>query len=275
MVSRHSRDFPIERTPAFATGNGATLAFELIADDQTRRVFGYLVVQGTSGDGLPAGIHSGTGARTDRQAFDAACREHALRMAAMLRLPGRICLSFALETIANYRYGAHAVLRSAQRWGISADRLVFVLPVDRPPLEPCRARRWASAIHNRGATFALSVGRATSRPVDTVIGYRPDVVILGEQLIRSIDHHDIRRFELSGIVGSCISTGASVVAKGVSTEGERNALFGLGIRLLHGSFTVQSGTTAPATPAARIAPAGLLRDLECTPRLLGPAKGSD
>lgn len=254
MVGRHQPHPPIERTSTFAMENGVTLAFQLIADDNRRRLFGYAVVQGKTNDDILAERPARTRIASGVQAFDAACREDAFRMAAMLRLPGKICLSIAPETISDYRYGLHAALRSAQHWGISTDRLVFVMPVERPPLEPIKARRWASAIHNRGALLALSVGRATWRPIEAVIGYRPDIVMLDEQLTRSIDHDDARRFELSGIIDICNSTGATIIAKGVMSEGERIALVTLGIRLLHGDFTVHSEASSPTTPVGRNVP---------------------
>ena len=73
----------------------------------------------------------------------------------------------------------------------------------------------------------------------------PDVVKLDMDLVRGIDTHRTKRSIVGSMVTLCHEMGATVVAEGVETEAERDALIDLGCDLLQGYLLAKPGPPFP------------------------------
>ena len=63
---------------------------------------------------------------------------------------------------------------------------------------------------------------------------RPDFVKVDPSLVREIDGHRIKQEAMASLVNIAGTLGADVIAEGVETEGEADALRRLGVRLAQG-----------------------------------------
>ncbi len=73
----------------------------------------------------------------------------------------------------------------------------------------------------------------------------PDVVKLDMDLVRGIDTHRTKRSIVGSMVTLCHEMGATVVAEGVETTAERDALIDLGCDLLQGYLLAKPGPPFP------------------------------
>ncbi|MFM0095613.1 EAL domain-containing protein [Paraburkholderia nemoris] len=94
-------------------------------------------------------------------------------------------------------------------------------------LEPLRRRSVRIAVDDVGAGFAN---------MRHVINLHPELIKLDSSLIRSIDVHSNRRALVSAMVSFANETGSTIVAEGVETADELNALKALGVTTAQGYF---------------------------------------
>ena len=64
--------------------------------------------------------------------------------------------------------------------------------------------------------------------------FQPDLIKLDMDLVRGIDADAPRRHIVNHLVRLCADLGVAVIAEGVETAAERNALLDLGITLMQG-----------------------------------------
>jgi EAL domain-containing protein (putative c-di-GMP-specific phosphodiesterase class I) len=88
----------------------------------------------------------------------------------------------------------------------------------------------------------------------------PEIVKVDMSLVRAVDGDPVRRKIVESITSASHDLGTSVVAEGVETEAERDALADLGVDLLQGylfgrpqrsaATAIEAGSAGPARPAA-------------------------
>jgi PAS domain S-box-containing protein len=128
-----------------------------------------------------------------------------------------------------------------------------VLELSGPPTDDLMAVR--RSVASLGPTVVMAVDDAG----DTGIGYSelatlaPKLIKLGMSTTRGIETDSVKQALVTGMVSFAKSTGSELVAKGVETESELQALVELGIRLGQGRLF---GMPAPVEAFAGIGPAG-------------------
>jgi EAL domain-containing protein (putative c-di-GMP-specific phosphodiesterase class I) len=108
-------------------------------------------------------------------------------------------------------------------------------------------------LRRMGFRIALDDLGAGYAGLNSFVELQPDVVKLDMVLIRDIDRHKHKQELISRVVSLCHDLGAIVVAEGVETQGERDALVAMNCDLLQGYLF--------GRPARR---------LRCGPRFSGP-----
>ncbi len=137
-----------------------------------------------------------------------------------------------------------------------ASRVVFEL-TERAPLdqivdavdrvERLRTMGFRVAIDDLGAGFA---GLATLALI------QPDFVKIDMSLVRAIDRDERRRKIVSSLSALCHDMDIKVIAEGVETAGERDALVGCGCDLLQGYLLGHPMRSIPAQPLGAPSPVG-------------------
>ncbi|PSJ61525.1 diguanylate phosphodiesterase [Mesorhizobium soli] len=174
-------------------------------------------------------------------AFDAACRERAVEMAASFGVRCGLSLNVSASAICDHRYGLHTTLRAAQRVGWPAGRLIFEMTEQEPVEDKAKLSRWMAAARNRGVTVAIDDFGAGYAGINSLLQLRPDMVKLDMELVHGIDADRSRRAIVKGVVDACAAFGCRVVGEGVETEAEFTVLASLGIGLMQGYLFARPG----------------------------------
>jgi EAL domain-containing protein (putative c-di-GMP-specific phosphodiesterase class I) len=108
----------------------------------------------------------------------------------------------------------------------------------RQALAPWRARGLRLAVDDAGAGYAS---------LQHVLMCAPDLVKLDMALVRGVDGDPVRRALVAAVLQFAAAAGIEVVAEGVETEAERDALVELGVPLLQGFFLGRPADRAAVT----------------------------
>ncbi len=231
-----------------------TMAFQPIVDMRTRSVFAYeALVRGPQGQG--AGSILETVNTTNRYAFDQGCRVRAIDLASRLGLGAQGAL-LSINFLPNAVYDPAACIRltlaTARRNGFPLDRLLFEF-TESERVEHEHLGRIISAYKALGFRTAIDDFGAGYSGLTLLAKFQPDIVKLDMELIRDIDTDRVKRLLVAGMVGVCREIGVEVLAEGIETLGEHQALLDLGVWLQQGFLLAKPGfecLPAVAWPAA-------------------------
>lgn len=219
-----ARDFPI------------TMAFQPIVDVETGRPFAFeALVRGTDGAGAGAVIAGIDPAAI--YAFDQACRVKAITLAAALGLVDTGAL-LSINFLPNAVYEPRACIRrtlvTARRHGFPLDRLMFELSESERLADEDHLARIVREYRSMGFTTAIDDFGAGHSGLALLARFRPDLVKLDMQLVRDIDADPARRAIVRAVVGLMRELGVRLVAEGIETRAESEALAALGVRYQQG-----------------------------------------
>ncbi len=226
-----------------------TMAFQPIANVQTRKVFAYeALVRGQSGES--AGAVLGQVSQSNRYAFDQKCRVTAIELAAGLNLAAdgaHLSINFLPNAVYEPRACIRLTLAAAMRTGFPIQRIIFEFTeVERMDpahvlniLRNYRAMGFKTAIDDFGAGYA-GLGLLSM--------FQPDLVKLDMDLIRGIDQSSVKQAIVRNTLKMLRDLGVTPVCEGVETLGEFDMLRDLGVDLMQGYLLAKPAIAALQTP---------------------------
>lgn len=213
-----------------------TMAFHPIIDLGARRVWAYeALVRGPEGQGASWVLDQVT--EENRYAFDQSCRVKAIELAAELfNEPDGPLLSINFLPNVVYVPAAciRATLQAADRTGFAVNRIMLEFTegermedVDhvKAIIQEYKARNLVTAIDDFGAGFS---------GLGLLAEFRPDVIKLDMGLIRNVHNDHGRTAIIKGILATANLLDLKIVAEGIETLEEMQALQALGINLMQG-----------------------------------------
>jgi EAL domain-containing protein (putative c-di-GMP-specific phosphodiesterase class I) len=217
-----------------------TMAFQPIVDLSTREVFAYeALVRGTSGESASQILGRIEG--PDRFAFHEAFRVRAIEMAADLGVKTRLSLNVTPNDLVGRAQCFRTAIDAANRCGFPVQQLMFEITEgekinDLPGLatafQEYKSYGFTSAIDDFGAAYA---------GFELLSAFQPDVVKIDMSLIRDIHIRPVQFTILKGFVTTCDELGIRVVAEGVESDEEVQALRDLGVTLFQGFLFARPG----------------------------------
>lgn len=214
-----------------------SMAYQPIVDATTGGVFAYeALVRAPGGEGAASVLaHLTPG---NRWTFDEACRTRALSLALELGLgaPGETALlsiNFLPNAVADPGESVATTLWIAEAANLSPNRIIFEFtehePIDTAHLQGIlktyRALGFRTAIDDFGAGYA---------GLTLLSRFQPDEVKLDMALVRCLDIDRVKRTIVAHIVRMAADLGVQVIAEGIETVGEYEALIDLGVTLFQG-----------------------------------------
>ena len=180
---------------------------------------------------------------TNRYAFDQGCRVRAINLAADLGLAEEGAL-LSINFLPNAVYDPAACIRvtlsTARRTGFPLDRLLFEF-TESERVEHDHLGRIIAAYKALGFRTAIDDFGAGYSGLTLLAKFQPDIVKLDMELIRDIDTDRVKRLLVGGMVGVCREIGVEVLAEGIETPGEHQALLDLGVWLQQGFLLAKPG----------------------------------
>ena len=227
---------------AASAGNGPafTIAFQPIVDVERQEVFAHeALVRGIHGEGALAVL--GQVAPCHRFAFHEACRVRSIELASMLGMRSRLSLNVMPNDIARPAECFRTAIRTAERVGFPVERLMFEITEGEPVEDLPELAATFRAFEHFGFTSAIDDFGAAYAGFGLLAAFQPDVVKIDMSLVRDIHRCKVRSTIVKGFVATCAELRIEVVAEGVETRQELDALRGLGLRLFQGYLFARPG----------------------------------
>jgi EAL domain-containing protein (putative c-di-GMP-specific phosphodiesterase class I) len=213
-----------------------SMAFQPIVDLETGTPFAYeALVRGTSGEGAGS-ILSRVTAET-RYAFDQKCRVKAIETAArvgLLDTGARLSINFLPNAVYSPKACIQLTVKTAAATGFPTDRLIFEFTENEQMAEPEHVANIVNTYKAMGFGTALDDFGAGHAGLALLARFQPDIIKLDMELVRGIGDSLPRRIIVDGVARMCRQLGITLVAEGIETAEELDALRGLGIRYVQG-----------------------------------------
>jgi EAL domain-containing protein (putative c-di-GMP-specific phosphodiesterase class I) len=225
---RNGIDFPVD----------FTMAFQPIVDMSERRIWGYeALVRGRDGTGAGAILAQVT--PENRYTFDQACRVKAIELAGT-RMPQGSAAKLSINFMPNAVYEPTACIRAslaaASRFKFDPTRLMFEFTENEQIGDPEHLKRIIASYRRMGFTTALDDFGAGYAGLGLLAQFQPDLIKIDMELVRGVAVSVPRRAIIAGIVRMATEMGVLVLAEGIETLEDMEALSALGVRLQQGYF---------------------------------------
>jgi EAL domain-containing protein (putative c-di-GMP-specific phosphodiesterase class I) len=213
-----------------------SMAFQPIVDLQSSRPYAYeALIRGPEGQSAPTMLARVT--EENRYAFDQQCRVKAIETAVragILDTTARLSINFLPNAVYSPKACIQLTLKTAAAAGFPTDRLIFEFTENEEMTDPAHVANIVATYRSMGFGTALDDFGAGHAGLALLARFQPDTVKLDMELIRDIDASLPRRIIVDGIKKMCDTLGVTVVAEGVETEAELQALRAIGIRYTQG-----------------------------------------
>jgi EAL domain-containing protein (putative c-di-GMP-specific phosphodiesterase class I) len=222
------------------------MAFQPIVDLARKEVFAYeALARGINGE--PAATVFARVEKADEYAFDHVCRARAIRVAARLGMNTCLSLNFLPNAIYHPKACIRKTLHAARQMQFPVDRIIFEITEIEPVGNVAHLAAIIREYQREGFRTAIDDFGAGYSGLGLLAELRPDFVKIDIGLTHGIGSDHVRRVIVKGIMATCRSLAIEVIAEGVETIGEMNALRDLGVRYFQGFLFARPGLeTLPA-----------------------------
>jgi len=213
------------------------MAFQPIVDAGRQRVWGYeALVRGLNGESAFSILSLVTEA--NRYKFDQLCRVKAIERAAERFDRTDLMLSINFMPNAVYEPAAciRATLEAANRSGFDRSRLMFEFTENEPMRDAGHIGRILAAYREYNFLTALDDFGAGYAGLGLLAKFQPDLIKLDMELLRGVDDSKPKQAIVRGLLNIATDLGIQVLAEGVETEAEFQALTATGVRLFQGYY---------------------------------------
>nr|WP_317894097.1 EAL domain-containing protein [uncultured Sphingomonas sp.] len=225
------------------------MAFQPIVDLRTGQPWAYeALVRGAEGEAAATVLARVT--PENRYAFDQQCRVAAIEgavAAGLLETGARLSINFLPNAVYSPKACIQLTLRTAQATGLPTDRLMFEFTENERMADPAHVLNIVQSYREMGFTTALDDFGAGYAGLGLLARFQPDVIKLDMALLRGVDASEPRRMIVDAM-GLCRRLGVTVIAEGIETRGELDAVRALGIELVQGYLLAKPAFEALPEP---------------------------
>nr|WP_076070371.1 EAL domain-containing protein [Sphingomonas montana] len=222
------------------------MAFQPIVDVVTGRPFAYeALVRGPDGQGAGEVLSAVT--PENRYAFDQQCRVAAIEgavAAGILETDARLSINFLPNAVYSPVACIQLTLKTAHATGFPTDRLIFEFTENEEMADIDHVKHIVESYRKMGFATAVDDFGAGHAGLGLLANFQTDFIKLDMDLIRGIDTSLPRRLIVGGVVRIAESLGITVIAEGIETVAEYDALRGIGVRYIQGYLLARPGFRA-------------------------------
>ncbi len=212
------------------------MSFQPIVDVEAARVYAYeALVRGLNNE--PAGLILSQVTQENRYSFDQNCRVKALTLASRLGLqatPAKLSINFMPGAVYSPAACIQLTLKTALSLSFPLDRLIFEITEAEEVRDRQHLVNIVAEYHKHGFQMALDDFGAGYSGLNLLADLGPDIVKLDMDLTRNIDQRPAALTILRSMVHLGRSLNMTLVAEGIETVAEYQALRESGIRLMQG-----------------------------------------
>ncbi len=219
------------------------MAFQPIMDLQTGAPFAYeALVRGPAGESAASVLEKVT--PENRYAFDQQCRVKAIQGAARAGLldgPARLSINFLPNAVYSPQACIQLTLATAAAIDFPTKRLIFEFTENEEMTDPAHVANIVASYQKMGFGVALDDFGAGHAGLNLLARFQPDIIKLDMELIRGLDASLPRRIIVDGVMKMCAALGVEVIAEGIETRAELDALREIGVRYIQGYLFARPG----------------------------------
>lgn len=229
-------------SPCAGCRDGAALDFDFsmalqpIVDVETGLPFAYeALVRGLGGESAGEILQRVT--PENRYAFDQSCRVKAIEVGAragILDTGARLSINFLPNAVYSPKACIQLTLRTAASNDFPTDRLIFEFTENEEMSDPNHVANIVATYQAMGFGTALDDFGAGHAGLSLLARFQPNIIKLDMELVRGIETSLPRRVIVDGLARMCRQLGITLVAEGIETEAELDALRAIGIRYIQG-----------------------------------------
>jgi EAL domain-containing protein (putative c-di-GMP-specific phosphodiesterase class I) len=220
-----------------------SMAFQPIVDLSTGTPFAYeALVRGPEGQSAASVLAQVTPA--NRYAFDQQCRVKAIQTAAaagLLDTPARLSINFLPNAVYEPKACIQLTLKTAAEIQFPTDRLIFEFTENEQMVDPAHVSNIVDSYKRMGFGTALDDFGAGHAGLNLLARFQPDIIKLDMDLVRGLEASLPKRIIVEAVVKMCSALKVEVIAEGIETEAELEALRTLGIRYIQGYLFAKPG----------------------------------
>ncbi len=213
-----------------------SMAFQPIVDVSAERVFAYeALVRGTNNESAYSILSQVN--EQNRYSFDQSCRVRALTLASRLGLAqtgARLSINFMPGAVYSPAACIQLTLKTARDLNFPLERLVFEITEGEEVNDPQHLQRIADEYRRHGFQVALDDFGAGYSNLNLLADLPTDILKLDMALTRNLHQRSAARHIVQSMVDLCGRLGIAVIAEGIETVDEFQAVRDCGITLMQG-----------------------------------------
>ena len=220
-----------------------SMAFQPIVDVEARRPFAYeALVRGPDGESAMTVLAQVNDA--NRYAFDQSCRVKAITLASQLGLQGTgayLSINFLPGAVYSPSACIQLTLQTAHAFRFPLDRLIFEITEGEEVRDPAHLQSIAEEYHRQGFQLAIDDFGAGFANLNLLADLNCNIVKLDMALIRNLHIRPKAEPIVRLTTYMCKQLGIAVIAEGIETIDEYDAVRRCGIRLMQGYLLAKPG----------------------------------
>ena len=213
-----------------------SMAFQPIADVVTGALFAYeALVRGMAGESAGSVLERVT--PENRYAFDQACRVKAITLAHRLGIEAtgaKLSINFMPGAVYSPAACIQLTLKTARSVGLPLERLIFEVTEAEEVQDRAHLKGIVDEYRRHGFQVALDDFGAGYSGLNLLADFRADIVKLDMDLTRDLHRRPTALVIVRAMVELCASLDRMLVAEGVETREEYDALRDCGVRYMQG-----------------------------------------
>jgi EAL domain-containing protein (putative c-di-GMP-specific phosphodiesterase class I) len=213
-----------------------TMAFQPIVNLEDRRVFAYeALVRGPRGQGASSVLAQVTD--QNRYAFDQHCRVKAITLASQLQLPqtgAMLSINFMPGAVYSPQACIQLTLKTASSCGFPLRQLIFEITEAEEVRDRNHLRNIVDEYRRHGFKVALDDFGSGFCGLNLLADFPADIIKLDMELTRNLDQRPAALAIVKQMVVLSRELGSTLIAEGIETVQEVDALRRCGIHLMQG-----------------------------------------
>lgn len=212
-----------------------SFAFQPIVNARTREIVSYeALVRGPHGE--PSASVFARVSEPNWARFDEACRRKAIFLASRLKIPHRLNLNMAPQSIREVDQNITTTFRASVQSGIPVENIVFELLESESLTDQRDLLKYLLILQGFGFKTAIDDFGVGYSGLKLLVKYRPDYIKLDRDIISNIHEDGVKQSVFSGIRHICECLSIEIVAEGVETADEFHWLQEAGIDIFQGYY---------------------------------------
>lgn len=172
----------------------------------------------------------------NRYRFDQACRVKAVQLAARLGINTFLSINFMPNAIYRPETCIRTTLEAAQTYNFPGDRIIFEVTEGERVNDRAHLLDILREYRHLGFKTAMDDFGSMDSGLRLLAAFQPDFVKVELDLVRGVDQNPVRSAIIQGRYEICLDIGCQVIAEGVETREELEALREIGITLYQGYY---------------------------------------